>query len=330
MESTIFPDQHQQSFVPEKQEEDKKLEETGLETVTQEIPSEISEIPSEISQISPEISEIPPDDDWIPPSVNLDSLTKTYTFESPLPIQLDTNSPVILGIDEAGRGPVLGPMVYAAAYCPATLDLGSSSFKDSKILKHTARRQLFRSLNPHLYIGYAVTVLSASAISAAMFANYNLNAQAHDTTIALIRRLSGSMNVSQIFVDTVGHPEPYQAKLQRLFPNIEITVAKKADSLYKIVSVASICAKVTRDGLIQEGRGSGYPSDPKTVAWLKENMDPVFGWDDQVRYSWGTAKQLLDTQVGVDWHDENKVPAWTQAPIIGIEWYGTTLTDPFD
>ena len=76
---------------------------------------------------------------------------------------------------------------------------------------------------------------------------YNLNALAHDTTFALIREvLAAGVNVQEVYVDTVGTAETYQNRLTAMFPGIRFTVSKKADSIYPIVSAASICAKVCR------------------------------------------------------------------------------------
>lgn len=156
---------------------------------------------------------------------------------------------------------------------------------------------------------------------------YNLNAQAMDATIDLIKEvLARGVNVKEIYIDTIGKPEVYQKKLERIWPTIRITVAKKADSLYPVVSAASVCAKVTRDAAldvcfepyhaqtpkadevdeaeVKVAWGSGYPSDARTTAWLKANMDPLFGWGNECRFSWGTAKELLEVknkQVSIDW-----------------------------
>jgi len=51
-------------------------------------------------------------------------------------------------------------------------------------------------------------------------------------------------------VDTVGDVSAYQQKLEESFPSVKVTVAKKADSLYPIVSAASICAKVSIIALV--------------------------------------------------------------------------------
>jgi ribonuclease H2 subunit A len=176
--------------------------------------------------------------------------------------------------------------------------------------------------------GYAIKVLSARDIGAGMMkpgtAVYNLNAQAMDATIEIIRGVlqDRAVNVQEIYIDTIGNPATYQAKLERIFPSIKITVAKKADSLYPCVSAASVAAKVTRDVALEvlyesvlkaqqledgstppESWGSGYPSDSKCVGWLRRNMDPVFGWGSECRFSWGTAKEMLEQKGGarVDW-----------------------------
>ncbi|RKO86708.1 ribonuclease H-like domain-containing protein, partial [Blyttiomyces helicus] len=139
---------------------------------------------------------------------------------------------------------------------------------------------------------------------------YNLNELAHDTTINLIqgtldrgvRLTEASRPPDLIYIDTVGPPVPYQKKLEGRFPGISITVAKKADSLYPVVSAASICAKVTRDailknwvfsekgldGTVSREFGSGYPSDPNTTRWLNGHIEPIFGFPSICRFSWST------------------------------------------
>jgi len=167
---------------------------------------------------------------------------------------------------------------------------------------------MFEEIKACEFIGWNVIVLSAKEISGGMLQRspYNLNAISHDTAEALIQQaLNDGVNLKRVFVDTVGDPERYEAKLSAKFPQIEMTVRKKADSLFPIVSAASICAKVTRDLVIRHWNfsenditfkgemGSGYPADEVTKQWLKDNCDPVFGFPDLTRFSWGTTKTIL-------------------------------------
>lgn len=67
----------------------------------------------------------------------------------------------------------------------------------------------------------------------------------HDAAIGLVQGvLALGINLRFLYVDTVGDPERYQAKLADLFPTMRVVVEKKADSTFPIVSAASICAKV--------------------------------------------------------------------------------------
>lgn len=226
-------------------------------------------------------------------------------------------------------------MVYGLYYLPRTLHHSllatTHHFDDSKVLTPAVRSSLMQKIctpSTDLYqeTGWATRVMSARDISSAQLrpagATYNLNAQAMDATVQLIQEvLDSGVNVREVFIDTIGPPAAYQRKLERIFPAVEITVAKKADSLFPCVSAASVCAKVTRDAALDvlftaygsdEGGagevawGSGYPSDARTTSWMKGNMNPVFGWGNECRFSWGTAKEMLEASGApcrVDWPD---------------------------
>jgi len=284
---------------------------------------------------------------FTPPSVDSAKTLRgeSYSHYSDIPevIAHDKNIECVLGVDEAGRGPVLGPMVYALFYLPldqhTTLLADTHHFDDSKVLTPAVRSDLMRKLcsagsDLQRTCGWATRALSARDISAQMLGGrtgtHNLNAQAMDATVALVQGvIDRGVSVAEIYVDTIGSPAAYQARLARLFPTARVTVAKKADSLYPCVSAASVCAKVTRDAALEAcwraqgaavdaaggevsmaegGWGSGYPSDARCAAWLRREMDPLFGWGPECRFSWGTAKELLEVKnraPKVEWPDDD-------------------------
>lgn len=238
--------------------------------------------------------------------------------------QICKDEPCQLGIDEAGRGPVLGPMVYGISYAPLSekqllVDLGCA---DSKSLTEEKRDTIFDKIcEQYKTIGWAVDVISPNVISNSMYRRVktSLNEVSMNSAIELAKLvIEAGARITEIYVDTIGKPEKYQAKLEQIFPDIKITVAKKADSTYPIVSAASICAKVSRDhairawqfleGSITTEYGSGYPNDPETKKWLSENVDPVFGFPHIVRFSWSTAEKILESDaLSVEWEEMEDV-----------------------
>lgn len=228
------------------------------------------------------------------------------------------SKPCIMGIDEAGRGPVLGPMVYGCLYCARSYQktLSTLQFADSKTLKEEKREELFEELKTNESIGWAVDVIDPRDLSAKMLKKnkINLNEISHNSAIGLVRKtLDLGVLLTEVYVDTVGDPEKYRVKLSEIFPAIKFVVAKKADSLYPVVSGASIVAKVTRDRALrdwvldetaenmQRNFGSGYPGDPETKAWLDNHKHAVFGFPSLVRFSWGTCNAYSKDRVEVVW-----------------------------
>ncbi|CCM01387.1 uncharacterized protein FIBRA_03438 [Fibroporia radiculosa] len=262
-------------------------------------------------------------------------LIASYTYHSPIPTAI---GPYILGVDEAGRGPVLGPLVYGVAYCPTAYqeDLDSLGFADSKTLTAGTRSSLLQTLcSDPANLGWSVRVLCPQAISSGMLRRppTNLNRQSEQATVLLIREvLQHGIKLSDVYVDALGPTKTYEAYLSSQFPGINFTVTAKADSKFKIVGAASVAAKVTRDAWVEDwtfeesssphdaesnskptntrwGKelGSGYPSDPKTQAWIKGSLDPTFGFPSLVRFSWTTIKLVLEKNGHVvQWTDDGQ------------------------
>lgn len=221
------------------------------------------------------------------------SLNALYSSEVPDSCK---EYPCQLGIDEAGRGPVLGrlhsshyhscnslnlyvvgPMVYGISFCPinSLVLLNKLGCADSKELTEEKRDEIFSKIcESSKTVGWITDIISPNFICNNMLSRtkISLNEVSMNSAINLIRScIKQGVNIAHIYIDTVGKPEKYQAYLKSLFPEYKITVEKKADAKYPIVSAASICAKVVRDhalqmwkfpeglGITNEKFGSGYP-----------------------------------------------------------------------
>ncbi len=179
----------------------------------------------------------------------------------------------IIGIDEAGRGPVIGPMIVVG-YCLETsrVDwLEEIGVRDSKDLTKNQRNELYTRLVD--MADYWISII----IPPQIIDLHNLNELEYKTIIYIIERASIVLKhqLKKIIVDTVGPPQKLKKKLSKTFPHVEIIVETRSDRKYPIVSAASIIAKVVRDSIISSIRekygflGSGYPHDPATREWIK-------------------------------------------------------------
>lgn len=196
-------------------------------------------------------------------------------------------SKVIAGIDEAGRGPVVGPMVYAIYVMEVS---EHSNYKDSKQLTPKQRESFFQNMKNYSWIAVSPVYITSHMDGDSK----NLNTIAKETVLHLLRELKNKCSqVEAVYIDGLGDNEAYKRYLENFF-DFKFIIEDKADTRYQVVSGASIVAKVTRDSFVSNySCGSGYPSDPKTKSWLRQNMDPFYGFPETVRHSWQTVKTLL-------------------------------------
>ena len=201
----------------------------------------------------------------------------------------------ILGIDEAGRGSVLGPMVIAGVVVPEKMEkvLERMGVKDSKRLTPNRRTILSRKLKK--MFDYEIVVISAREIDEMRADGINLNEIEKNAMESILLK----MNPEKAIVDAVDvKAERFQENLCN-DTGLNVVAEHKADDKYIEVSAASIIAKAERDDQIAQinkefiksgGIGSGYPSDPKTKEFLTNyTYDEM---PDFVRRSWATVAKM--------------------------------------
>jgi ribonuclease HII len=198
------------------------------------------------------------------------------------------------GVDEAGRGPVMGPLVVGAVYVEDDDVLRSIGVKDSKKLTPRRREVMYDEIVSAVE-GYSIITLSAEEIDAKR-ERMSLNMVEMEMFAEAVSR----MPVTRVYVDC---PDPNEEKFGNMLSvrinNTPVTARHKADDTYPVVSAASILAKVTRDRLIAEiseefgeNIGSGYPSDPVTIAFIEKWLKEKGCTPRHTRNSWDTVRNL--------------------------------------
>ena len=156
----------------------------------------------------------------------------------------------ICGIDEAGRGPVIGPLVICGVIITKEdeLLLQTLGVKDSKLLTPLQRERIFPEL---LKLKHKILVVPPMEIDAAVLSKEsNLNWLEAQKSAEIINFLKPT----QAIIDCPSTNIPaYQAYLQKLLTQeVLLTVEHKADVNHIVVGAASILAKVTRDRMVQD------------------------------------------------------------------------------
>lgn len=203
---------------------------------------------------------------------------------------------LIAGVDEAGRGAVIGPLVVAGVLAEShhIEKFKRLGIKDSKDLTPKRREYLAKKIEK---IAKDIFVLK---IGPCKIDNYrNIYTNLNKLEIVKFAEIIKFLSPSKAYIDAPENPEKLKNILQKIVgDDIDLVVEHYADSTYPIVSSASIIAKVARDNEIKKLKkkygdiGSGYPADPITINFLKTWLEKNKNFPDIVRKTWETVKIL--------------------------------------
>lgn len=198
---------------------------------------------------------------------------------------------MICGVDEAGRGPVIGPLVVAGVLaCEGEIEeLTNLGVKDSKMLRPARREALYEEISREFKCH--VVHLSAVELDSLM-----LKQSLNEIEAVRYSQIIDALQPKTAFVDAadVSCRNFERMMLKHLGSNPSLVVEHKADVRYPIVSAASIVAKVERDRVIKKLHnihgdfGSGYSSDEKTQRFIERCFRKNKSFPDCVRKRWKT------------------------------------------
>jgi len=207
---------------------------------------------------------------------------------------------MICGVDEAGRGPVFGPLVIAGVTIQDDSELKEIGVRDSKKLTPNKREILAEKIR-EIAEKYEIIIISASDIDD-MRKVMTLN----ELEVSAFGKIIEKLHPDVCYVDSadVNQERFGMDILSKLSFKPKIISKHKADDIYPIVGAASIIAKTTRDENVRKiaqelekklnlSLGSGYPADPITKKFLKTWVETYGELPPHVRHSWETAQKLM-------------------------------------
>ncbi|RMW35432.1 MAG: ribonuclease HII [Nitrosopumilus sp.] len=202
----------------------------------------------------------------------------------------------VCGIDDAGRGSMLGPLVISGISIDKKnlRKLSSLGVKDSKKLSPKNRELLYKKIIA-IVDDYYITKIPPRSIDASV-KRHGLN----ELEAKYMAKVVSKLDPDTSYVDSCDvNPKRFGKEISKLSDNHKIKSYHHADSRFVVVSAASILAKVTRDRAIEKLRknhdlGSGYPSDSKTVKFVTRYYKINHSLPTFVRKSWKPVQKILN------------------------------------
>lgn len=213
----------------------------------------------------------------------------------------------ITGIDEAGRGPMIGPLVVCGVLIQSEsiVELQRIGVRDSKTLTPKRRVELaeqIRSIAERISLK-RVSAIEIDDLRAKGITMNEIEVRAFASVLRSLRPSRAFMDAADINAQRFGDLVGERSGLLRF--GCSIVSEHFADSTYPVVSAASIVAKVDRDGCIVELQrefgdfGSGYPSDPRTVQFVRSLIADRRPLPMMIRKSWKSVQRIQQEAGGI-------------------------------